>query len=121
MTRDLRKTIRFKNFLFLFVNKEFLIFLFFLALSGIFWLLATLNESYEKELRIPIRLINVPKNVVITSENADTLSVTVKDKGFTLLAYMSNKRLPLNINFETYANKITSKGTVSVAELTKLI
>ena len=36
-----------RGFLFTLVNKEFLIFLFFLLLSGIFWLLMTLNETYE--------------------------------------------------------------------------
>ena len=36
-----------RNFLFSRANREFLIFLFFLALSGIFWLLTTLNETVE--------------------------------------------------------------------------
>jgi hypothetical protein len=33
------------NFLFSRANREFLIFMFFLALSGIFWLLMTLNQN----------------------------------------------------------------------------
>ena len=40
-----------RNFLFSRTNGEFLIFLFFLILSGIFWLLMTLNETYEKEIQ----------------------------------------------------------------------
>ena len=39
-----------RNSFFNIVNKEFLIFLFFLALSGAFWLLLALNDTYEKEL-----------------------------------------------------------------------
>lgn len=31
-------------------------FLFFLVLSGIFWLMMTLNETYEKELPVAVRL-----------------------------------------------------------------
>ena len=76
-----------KNFLFRFVNKEFLIFLFFLVLSGIFWLLMTLNETYEKELKIPVCLTNLPKNVIITTQSTDTITVTVKDKGFSLMMF----------------------------------
>ena len=68
MTNLNRNMAHVKNFLFGFVNKEFLIFLFFLALSGTFWLLMTLNESYEKELKIPVYLTNIPKNVIITSQ-----------------------------------------------------
>ena len=62
-----------RGFLFTLVNKEFLIFLFFLLLSGIFWLLMTLNETYEMEFRIPIKVVNIPKNVVLTSEDTDTV------------------------------------------------
>ena len=56
-----------RNFLFSWLNKEFLVFLFFLLLSGIFWLLMTLNETYEKEYYVAVRLSNVPKNIVLTS------------------------------------------------------
>ena len=94
MTNLNRNMAHVKNFLFGFVNKEFLIFLFFLALSGTFWLLMTLNESYEKELKIPVYLTNIPKNVIITSQSTDSITVTVRDKGFSLLAYMTNKQKP---------------------------
>ena len=41
------------------LNKEFLIFLFFLALSGSFWLLMALNETYEKECVVGVRMTDV--------------------------------------------------------------
>ena len=50
------------------MNKQFLIFLFFLILSGMFWLMMTLNETYEKEICVPVRLVGQPKNVVVTTE-----------------------------------------------------
>ena len=75
----------FRNFLFTLVNKECLIFLFFLCLSGIFWLLMTLNETYEMEFRIPVRVVNIPNNVVLTSEETDTVRVTLRDKGLMLV------------------------------------
>ena len=57
----------FRNFLSRIISKEFLIFLFFLVLSGAFWLVMTLNETYEREFSIPLRMADVPRNVVITS------------------------------------------------------
>ena len=78
-----------RNFLFSSVNKEFLIFLFFLFLSSIFWLMMALNETYEQEIKVPVRLVNVPKNAVLTTEMEDTVRVTVRDKGFTLATYMA--------------------------------
>ena len=60
-------------------NKEFLIFLFFLALSGFFWLFLALSESYEKEFAIPVTITDVPKNIMLTSDETDTVRITIRD------------------------------------------
>lgn len=111
-----------RNFLFSSVNKEFLVFLFFLALSGIFWLLMTLNETFEKEVRIPVKIVNIPKNVVLTSDEMDTISVVLRDKGLTLLGYQygSNGKRTINISFKDYARR-NGYGMVTSAELQQLI
>ena len=62
MWRALEKV---RNLLLRILNKQFLIFLFFLILSSVFWLIMTLNETYEKEMTIPLRLAGVPRKVVI--------------------------------------------------------
>lgn len=104
------------------VNKELLIFLFFLVLSGFFWLMTTLNETYEKELQVPMRLVGMPKNVVITTGISDTVRVTVRDKGYVLVAYDFSHRLrPVSVNFNTYANKQAGNGIVPIADLQKAI
>lgn len=111
-----------RNFLFGFLNKEFLIFLFFLALSAIFWLMMALNETYEREITVPMSLTNVPKNVVLTTEMDSTVKVTVRDKGFTLVTYMYSRRIrPVRINFGAYANKQTGYGLVPTADIQKLV
>ena len=109
------------NFLFSRANREFLIFLFFLALSGIFWLLMTLNETYEKEVRVPVRIANVPKNVVLTSDETDTIRVTIRDKGIVLASYLYGEVLNgLSVSFKTYAGS-GNTGIVSSQELHKLL
>ncbi len=111
-----------RNFLFSSVNKEFLIFLFFLFLSSTFWLMMTLNETYEQEICVPVRLVNVPKNVVLTNEMEDTVRVTVRDKGFALVAYMYGDRIaPISVNFAAYANRQTGYGLVPSADLLKMV
>ena len=69
-----------RNFLFSNVNKQFLVFMFFLFLSFIFWLIITLNETYEKEIKIPAQVVGIPKNVVLTSVPVDTVRATIRDK-----------------------------------------
>lgn len=111
-----------RSSLFSWMNKEFLIFLFFLVLSGIFWLMMTLNETYEKELPVAIRLTGVPGNVVMTTDLTDTVRVTVRDKGFVLVSYMSSHDpKPITLNFNSYANKQTGHGQVPAADIQKLV
>ncbi len=111
-----------RNSLFRALNKEFLIFLFFLVLSAFFWLLMSLNETYEKEYGIPMSLSGVPNNVVMTGEMSDTVRVTVRDKGFTLATYSYGKKFrPLTFRFATYANTTTCKGNVPVADIQKQV
>ena len=110
-----------KKFLFSRANKEFVVFMFFLALSGIFWLQTTLNEVYEREFAIPVSVTGIPKNAVLTSDETDTVRMTIRDKGITLLTYMYGDILKkVNVSFKTYA-KGNGTGVISAAELQKMV
>lgn len=80
-----------KDFLLSDKSREFFVFLFFFFVAGGFWLLQTLNNDYEAEFSIPVRLRGVPNNTMITSEPASELRIKVKDKGTVLLNYMLGK------------------------------
>ncbi|MCR5130575.1 MAG: YbbR-like domain-containing protein [Prevotella sp.] len=111
-----------RNFLFSIVNREFLIFLFFLAVAGTFWLLTALNETYEREFEVPVKLTNVPRDVVITTEMNDTVRVTVRDKGFTLATYMYGDGLqPLLFNYKTYTARDNGYAQIPSADIQKQI
>lgn len=110
-----------RNFLLSKTNREFLIFLFFLALSGAFWLMMRLNETYEDEVRIIVRYTNVKKNAVLTSGETDTLRVTISDKGFNILSYVYGQaHRPIEIDFADYA-QADGTGTVSSGDIKKII
>lgn len=109
-----------RKFLFNQLNREFLTFLFFLALSGTFWLLLTLNETYEKEFDMPVKVVNIPKNVVLTSDETDTVRVVLRDKGLVLLGYMYGEGLKtIKVNFSNYLRNNT-KMVIPAAELQRL-
>jgi len=110
-----------RDFLFSKANREFLIFLFFLVLSGIFWLFSALNETYEKEISIPVTIVNIPKNVVLTSPETDTVRVTVRDKGVNIAAYLYGDLLKnVKVNFKPYA-KSDGTGSINPTELQRQI
>lgn len=111
-----------RNFLFSSANREFLTFFFFLVLSTIFWLMTALNETYEREIGVPAYLVNIPKNVVVTSDMEDTVRVTVRDKGFALIAYTYGEGIrPINVNFQSAITRQSGYGVVSSQELMKMI
>ena len=92
-----------KDFLLSDKSREFFVFLFFFFIAGGFWLLQTLNNDYETEFSIPVKLKGVPNNIVITSEPASELRIKVKDKGTVLLNYMLGKSFyPVTLDFSDY-------------------
>lgn len=74
-------------------NKQTLVFLFFLLLSTAFWLFQSLNEVYEYDFDVPVVIKGKPAGVVITSDVPQTVRVTLRDRGVTLLNYMYGDKL----------------------------
>lgn len=108
-------------FLFSNLNKQFLVFLFFLFLAGIFWMITTLNETYEREIKIPVKIDNVPKHVVLISAGTDTLRVTVRDKGWAIFSYLyGNKIKSPTVNFRNY-DKGNGRGSMSSSDVKRLV
>lgn len=102
------------------MSKQILIFLFFLVLSGVFWLFLTLNESYEQEIKVVYKIKGIPKNVVLTSHEIDTIRVTIRDKGWVILRYLYNDYRSVNINYKNY-DRGNGSGIASSSEIKRLI
>lgn len=118
MWRALEKV---RNCLLRILNKQFLIFLFFLFLSSVFWLIMTLNETYEKEMTISLRLAGVPRRVVITDEPDSVVRFTVRDKGYMIAAYLADAPFrPLFFDFTAYSDGKGS-GSIPAADIQKQI
>jgi len=99
-------------------GREVLVFLFFLVISGGFWFFTALNQTYEKELSVPVRLTGVPNNI-ITADMNDTLRVVVRDKGFAFLEYTFGQKIhPLEFSFSTHTGK-EGRGTITTQEIQK--
>ena len=95
--------------------------MFFLLLSGIFWLIITLNETYEKDIKIPARVIGIPKNVVLTSVPTDTVRITIREKGWVMMSYLyTNKLGTIQIPFKSF-DRGRGTGVVGINELKRMI
>ena len=101
-------------------NHDALVFLFFLAVAGSFWLSQTLNETLELEVRMPLRLDSVPDNVMITTEPPKEIVAMVRDRGTTLVRYRRHKdKKPIVLNFADYDNGSVA-GRIQVPQSTVL-
>lgn len=110
-----------RDFLFGMINREFLIFLFFLVLSSAYWLLSVLNDTMEREIQVPVQVTGLPADVVVLVDSMPQMRVVVRDKGFVVATYMFRKHTPpVKIPFQTYA-KTPDKITVTASELQKLV
>ena len=119
--RYLRTLEKIRSFLLSQKSREFLIFLFFVFVSFCFWLLQVLNDDYETDLSIPLRMKNVPENVVLTSELPKELKVTVNDRGTVLVNYLLGQTLyPVTLDFDEYTDK-GSQVRIPISTLNKRI
>lgn len=97
---------RIRNFLLSSKSREFLLFLFFLVVAFFFWVLQKLNDTYETELNIPLRLENVPEDVVMTLPPPTNIRVQVKDRGTVLINYLLGRTFyPVSLNFSDLKNE----------------
>lgn len=93
------------NFLHSTQCREFLFFLFFVIIAATFWILQTLNENYDTEVSIPLRMKNIPENVVFTDDIPQNFTLTVEDKGTVLVNYMLGQSFtPITLDFNEYQN-----------------
>lgn len=102
-------------------NKEFLIFIFFLALSAIFWFILTMNEVYVRQVPVCVRVTDVPRNIVLTSDDIDTIQVTLRDKGWVLSTYLTGSDM-LTAEFR-FNDHRTGNGvaTITSADIQKYL
>ena len=111
-----------RNFLLSPKCREFLLFLFFLIVAFFFWILQKLNDTYEAELTIPVSMVQVPENVVLTQEPPKNLKVLVKDRGTVLINYMVGRTFynPVKLDFGELENE-TGKVRVETSTYQKMI
>ncbi len=110
-----------KSLLFSFWNKELLVFLFFLFISATFWVLVSLNDFYEREIKVAVEIVDVPHHMVVTESLPDTIRATVRDKGFNLLKYTDGKNVPLiHLSFSNYA-KGNGRGQLTNNDIIKAL
>ena len=81
------------------VNRDVVVFAFFLFLSFVFWYLNSLGKEIETGIRYPVKYISLPKERVIIDEPPVKLNLYLKGPGYSILKLkVSGKRTPVIID-----------------------
>jgi len=82
------------------INKNIIIFTFFLFFSFIFWYLNSLGKDLETDIRYPVKYTNIPAKKSLASDMPSRLNLTLKGPGYSILKLkISGSTSPLVIDF----------------------
>lgn len=93
-------------------KRELLTFLFFIFISSFFWVINFLKEPVEVDLLLPVRIVNVPRDILVTSELPKHIRVKIKDKGAVAFSYKFRHVMP-SCDLD-YGDMAQSKGSVFI-------
>lgn len=107
------------------INRDVVVFTFFLFLSFVFWYLNSLGKEIEAGIRYPVRYINLPKERVIVMEPPVKLYLYLKGPGYSVLKLkISGNRTPviidiLKVNYKRVPDSKDLNYFIVTSELTK--
>lgn len=86
-------------------GKTVLTFLVFLIISTLFWFLTTLNETVQRDYRLEVKILDIPKDVKFISNPTQFIDVSVKDKGRALIKYDWGTPPLVNIKYSDFIKR----------------
>jgi hypothetical protein len=99
-------------------GKNMLVFCAFIGLSAILWIVMTLNEEVQRDVRCALEIVNCPDSVVRVSPMPEALNISVKAHGTQFMAYNIGRNPKISIDYKYYVRN--GVVNLSAAELRNL-
>jgi len=84
-------------------TRSILLYLAFVVISAVFWSFLTFNRDVQLDIEVPVEM-SMPSNVHLLAKVPDTLTVTVRDRGYRFFYYLFHKKLQLTLRFSDYSD-----------------
>lgn len=94
-------------------GRSALTFLIFLLISTIFWFMMTLNETIQRDYRLPIEITGVPEGTTFITQPPQYIDVSVKDKGRGLIKYDWGTPPTVKIRYKDFIRKGDSRIVIN--------
>ena len=101
--------------------RSIMLYLFFVAISTVFWCFITINQDLQNEVTIKLEVMNMPENITFIDELPTEITVTIRDKGSTFVKNLLRGNNDIKINFKDYADFQNEKLVVSSSKLRTLV
>ena len=79
-----------------------LMFLLFLTISAVLWLVLSLNEEEQFDVRLPMKITHVPDSVTLISPGPEALNVSLRARGTQVIKMLAGSKPTVNIDFRAY-------------------
>lgn len=83
-------------------GRDIAMFLVFVGISTVLWMVLSLNEEEQRDLRLPVRITYVPDSVTLISPGPEALNVSLRARGTQLFKMSWGKPPTVNIDFRAY-------------------
>lgn len=84
------------------ISRDFWVFLIFVVVAVIFWFAQTFQQTMTITTDYDIRLVNVPNNLIFTSDVPSSVSVSLTGRGYSLFEHLwKNKRDTIAIDYSS--------------------
>jgi hypothetical protein len=88
------------------INRDVIVFTFFLFLSFGLWYINSLGKETEGDVKYPVKIINLPKDRILSDVSPDKLNFSLKGPGYSVLKLkLSGTRPPVMIDLSKVSYK----------------
>lgn len=83
-------------------GRDALMFLLFLTISAVLWLVLSLNEEEQFDVRLPMKITHVPDSVTLISPGPEAINVSLRARGTQVIKMLAGSKPTVNIDFRAY-------------------